>query len=74
MIQFAFPINTLKTEVYIMKKAFVFALTALIIAMTATGCGNEAKTDSSKSTADEARASTSEPTMPKKSPRRRDLL
>ena len=57
-----------------MKKAFVFALTALIIAMTATGCGNEAKTDSSKSTADEARASTSEPTMPKKSPRRRDLL
>ena len=37
-----------------MKKAFVFALTALIIAMTATGCGNEAKTDTSKSTADEA--------------------
>ena len=41
-----------------MKKAFVFALTALIIAMTATGCGNEAKTDTSKSTADEASYST----------------
>lgn len=41
-----------------MKKAFVFALTALIIVMTATGCGNEAKTDTSKSTADEASYST----------------
>ena len=42
-----------------MKKAFVFALTALIIAMTATGCGNEAKSDISKSTADEASYSSS---------------
>lgn len=42
-----------------MKKAFVFALTALIIAMTATGCGNESKPDTSKSTADEASYSSS---------------
>ena len=35
-----------------MKKAFVFALTALIIAMTATGCGNEAKTDTSSCRSD----------------------
>ena len=41
-----------------MKKAFIFAITALIIAMTATGCGNEAKPDTSKSTADEANYST----------------
>ena len=41
-----------------MKKIYVFAISALIIAMTATGCGNEAKTDTSKSTADEASYST----------------
>ena len=41
-----------------MKKIYVFAISALIIAMTATGCGNEAKSDTSKSTADEASYST----------------
>ena len=42
-----------------MKKIYVFAISALIIAMTATGCGNEAKSDTSKSTADEASYSSS---------------
>ena len=41
-----------------MKKIYVFAISALIIAMTATGCGNESKSITSKSTADEASYST----------------
>ena len=45
-------------EVNLIKKIYVFAISALIIAMTATGCGNNAKSDTSKSTADEASYST----------------
>lgn len=42
-----------------MKKIYLFAITALLVAITATGCGNEAKSDTSKSTADEASYSSS---------------
>ena len=42
-----------------MKKIYVFAISALLIAMTATGCGNEVISDTPKSTADEASYSSS---------------
>ena len=45
-------------EVNLIKKIYVFAISALLIAMTATGCGNEVISDTSKSTADEASYST----------------